>query len=428
MDEIQVRCDECSRWAYLDETDFKTQQEADLSTQFVRSLCTQRVALRAEIDDALTDAAGLREQTQRLQEDLTQQKARSDQSQTERDQQRQAEREDTHAEIAALRDLVHSLQEQLARLKAKCEQGQAVGDQQCLDGPLHSQAVGQDQDSSRRDTQDSGNEVKQDAANCSVKSNANMKKPRKKQNYHTPAKEILVCGDGNAARIAKALRQQMKGELSVETRFRRGATIATAQHLLQRYCDEAGKSEILVILHAGVSDANKSAEPAEVAQMERERIIPYAVELVICSVPETTSRGKEAQARCREKAGWLKTVSTISPRPAKKGHEKGSKVQSEAKHARQGMAPRATDGLFDSQHYISGNDIELDWRRENHHTGRHPSSRAAPTPATAGTQHWGYRYGPLRQMLNLYPGIDLFRMVGDWVHHHMSIQRPLQQQ
>ncbi|KAH7978435.1 hypothetical protein HPB49_005503 [Dermacentor silvarum] len=36
--------------------------------------------------------------------------------------------------------------------------------------------------------------------------------------------------------------------------------------------------------------------------------------------------------------------------------------------------------------------------------------------------------GPLRQMLNLYPGTDLFRMIGDWVHHHMSIQRPLQQQ
>ncbi|KAH7975017.1 hypothetical protein HPB49_022834 [Dermacentor silvarum] len=49
------------------------------------------------------------------------------------------------------------------------------------------------------------------------------------------------------------------------------------------------------------------------------------------------------------------------------------------------MAPRATDGLTDSQHYISGNDVEPDRRLENSHTGdagRHPSTRAAPTSVT----------------------------------------------
>lgn len=72
--------------------------------------------------------------------------------------------------------------------------------------------------------------------------------------------------------------------------------IVKAQHLLQCYWDEAGKRERLAILHVGMSDVSKSAQSEEVAQFVREWIISYAPELVICSILEVTSQGKEAQA------------------------------------------------------------------------------------------------------------------------------------
>ncbi|KAH7937084.1 hypothetical protein HPB49_007841 [Dermacentor silvarum] len=291
----------------------------------------------------------------------------------------------------------------------------------------------------------------------------------------------------------------MKGELSVKTRFRRGATIATAQRLLQRYCDEAGKSERLVILHAGVSDANKSAEPTEVAQMVRERIIPYAAELVICSVPENTLWGKEAQARAMLLNTELKRLGTSE---SAKFLDLSEAVQGEGRLAQDGIhylaktSRKVATEVTELIHPFLGatkrgqrcsrrrSMQDMTWRQERpmvsttastasvepraNQTGDWrtptqgmPAGIPAPEqpppprqvrelipqfppapkyagiqansgyPTAAGSQHWGYRYGPpmgplqcatpppgpLRQMLNLYPGTDLFRMWTRRVHH-----------
>ncbi|KAH9362092.1 hypothetical protein HPB48_002070 [Haemaphysalis longicornis] len=438
----------------------------------------------------------------------------SDQSRTERDQQWQAEREEARTETTALRDLVHSLQEQLALLKARREQGPAEGGQQCLVAPSLSRAADQNlnqgpgQSSPRPETQDSSSEAKREVTHRNLKPTAGVKKHRKRRNDQTAAKEILVCGDGNAARIAKALRHQLKGELSVKTRFRRGATIATAQRLLQRYCDEAGKSERLVILHAGVSDVTKSAQPDEVAKIVRDQIIPYAQELVICSVPEVTSRGKETHARAMmlntelKKIGMSETtfldlseavrgegrlardgihylaktsrdvatevVEHIRPflGDVKRGRRSNRRQGKQDETGGQGRPMPTTTtntttvetGLNQSgdwgtptQGPPAGIPLPERFLRRRHAqesvsqlppAPMHAGIQAIPGyPPVAGAQYWGYRHGlpvgPVQcatpspasmvQPLNHYPGTDLFHVVGDWVRHHMSLQRPLQQ-
>ncbi|KAH6920321.1 hypothetical protein HPB50_028691 [Hyalomma asiaticum] len=66
--ELQIQCDKCSRWAFLEETDFQSLQEAD-SGEFVY-LCVTRSAFQEELEVVRAETVALRELVQHLQRQL----------------------------------------------------------------------------------------------------------------------------------------------------------------------------------------------------------------------------------------------------------------------------------------------------------------------------------------------------------------------
>lgn len=69
-DTPQVKCDNCNRWVYLDETGYKTLREARAADGFMCTLCVSDATSAAKLDALETETMKLRELITRLQEQI----------------------------------------------------------------------------------------------------------------------------------------------------------------------------------------------------------------------------------------------------------------------------------------------------------------------------------------------------------------------
>lgn len=83
----------------------------------------------------------------------------------------------------------------------------------------------------------------------------------------------------------------------MDLRFQRKLAADKLQHLLRRQKDGEIHDAGLVVLHEGMHDVLRGAQPGDIAQTIRETVAPYAKRLMICSIPEVETRGKAMRAR-----------------------------------------------------------------------------------------------------------------------------------
>lgn len=70
VDAPQVKCDKCNRWAYLDETGYKTFREARAASDFVCTLCVSDTASTSKLEPMEAETITLRGLITHLQDQL----------------------------------------------------------------------------------------------------------------------------------------------------------------------------------------------------------------------------------------------------------------------------------------------------------------------------------------------------------------------
>ncbi|KAL3217671.1 hypothetical protein MRX96_006086 [Rhipicephalus microplus] len=127
--------------------------------------------------------------------------------------------------------------------------------------------------------------------------------------------QILLVGDGNVPRIARALQRQLGAKQNLQTCWTQHATVKRAQELLHQCIGEpqgeAGRCRRLVVLLVGATDAIRGTRPEDVVQVIRDSVALYAERLVICSVSEVTTRWKVTMARAITLNSQLRKMCSI---------------------------------------------------------------------------------------------------------------------
>ncbi|KAL3178507.1 hypothetical protein MRX96_038403 [Rhipicephalus microplus] len=138
------------------------------------------------------------------------------------------------------------------------------------------------------------------------------KSAKASRNTHS---QILLVGDGNVPRVARALQRQLGPKQNLQTCWTQHATVKCAQELLHQCIGEpqgeAGRCRRLVVLLVGATDAIRGTRPEDVVQVIRDSVALYAERLVICSVPEVTTRGKVTLARAITLNAQLRKMCSI---------------------------------------------------------------------------------------------------------------------
>ncbi|KAH6920025.1 hypothetical protein HPB50_013819 [Hyalomma asiaticum] len=331
--ELQIQCDKCSRWAFLEETDFQSLQEAD-SGEFVY-LCVTRSAFQEELEVVRAETVALRELVQHLQRQLRDLTTQFERGHSGFDSDQPNAHTDPLSESALTavgdktkgtgRELTQKTSQVVQKIDGapateqmdkviekalpngssnKAPEGTQSNPQASAlptkggDGPSVQDAtprIGKEADPIEALTTESGAKLapKIHATDCIVE-RQDKQKYRKLEGYHT---EIIVCGDGNAPRIAKALQSKVTGEVNVKTLYKKGATLMTAIRLLRQHGEQMGQERRLVLFHAGVSDAIRNVQTEAALTGIHEEIARHRPGFFMCSVPEISIKGKEVQAR-----------------------------------------------------------------------------------------------------------------------------------
>ncbi|KAG0422491.1 hypothetical protein HPB47_001687 [Ixodes persulcatus] len=106
-------------------------------------------------------------------------------------------------------------------------------------------------------------------------------------------KEEIIAGDGNVARIARALIEEIRAPQSCHDRT---ATTQVVHELLETYKEQARNVPRLYILHVGVNDILRGEQPDAIVERLRMKWTNRKASLAICSVPESDRRGKRIHA------------------------------------------------------------------------------------------------------------------------------------
>ncbi|KAH8028542.1 hypothetical protein HPB51_017668 [Rhipicephalus microplus] len=137
-------------------------------------------------------------------------------------------------------------------------------------------------------------------AEANGRPHTNTQKTERQEKRKAPpgsAPEVLVIGDGNAPRIAGALRRIWDNTGIVKQRSERKATADRLQHLLRRHSEGESHGAGLVVLHAAIQDVLNGSQPGDIVQAIRESVVPFTQKLVICSAAEVATRGKAMRAK-----------------------------------------------------------------------------------------------------------------------------------
>lgn len=309
-EEPLVQCDKCSRWLYLDEAGFTGIQQAEEASPFICKLCTTVEDLHTRLHAAESEVAILRGLVEKLQVQLSDMCHRSLPSdQTDRDTQCSPNRPLPHSNAQQHEHTTHGAEterelsgvhEGAERVHNKCEE------QDRMPSGIHNAIPDAKEPAiitpvettqGNRKKQGPGDEKHSSQAKSNDLHTPHNKQSRPNKPPHNNAREVLVCGDTNAWQVANALKHLIRGKARVRVRVAKAATIAATQRLLQRYYDRAENCNRLVVIQAGLKDAINGTQTEAAIQVLRDLVIPSTRELIVCSVPEIVSAGKEIHAR-----------------------------------------------------------------------------------------------------------------------------------
>ncbi|KAH9381488.1 hypothetical protein HPB48_005537 [Haemaphysalis longicornis] len=105
------------------------------------------------------------------------------------------------------------------------------------------------------------------------------------------SREVIVAGDGNVGRFAKALVQRLGDDGSVEYLYRRGTTVDQIHQFIGAYEKQARKVPRTFVLHLGLEEVLKGEAGRLGAKLE-EAWADKGSNLIVCSIPEITGRGR----------------------------------------------------------------------------------------------------------------------------------------
>ncbi|CAN7994574.1 unnamed protein product [Ixodes pacificus] len=306
-----VKCEGCDRWVDLEATPFEALEEAEAS-RYRCALCIKIEVLQEILENALMKA---KEEWREREEYL---KTLFEEEKTLRTAE-QAKREKLEKQIAELTNTLeamqgetrkerrppspHMMQEGERRIQetdreedtAPEAKGESVvpttaGQERAQDNRI---SPGRQEDNTTspgcQDTEPRWTRVPTQPTGQKRAGSTPMRPPKGVK------REIIVAGDGNVGRFASALVQEVGVKDSVEFLYQRGATVDQTHEAIREYEGQARKIPRKYVLHLGLNEVLQGTVEDLTAKLE-ETWKGRGAELVICSIPEVSSRGKEMQA------------------------------------------------------------------------------------------------------------------------------------
>ncbi|KAH7969863.1 hypothetical protein HPB52_022384 [Rhipicephalus sanguineus] len=108
-------------------------------------------------------------------------------------------------------------------------------------------------------------------------------------------REVIIVGDGNVGRIVPNVQTNVYPPKAVGFLFGKKATSEKAMHYVDTYERKARNVLRQYIVHVGLTDALRQ-DPCRIAQTLKTSWHNRMAKLVVCSIPEITSRGDETRA------------------------------------------------------------------------------------------------------------------------------------
>lgn len=317
-----MQCDRCRRWVYLDETDFACTDAADVAPftcnlcNVVESLETRLRASEQEVETLGRAVRAMKDQLEAyhakpdpsgnpiakptLQEHQDAMPSSSPAAEETTPEVRQPEAEEGNGQS------LQKPQERSSAPKTNIHSSENARLSECIaDRALDAANGGKEQASEACSPEKTGKkghktEAESSGAEANGRPHTNTQKTKKQERKKTvpgSAPEVLIIGDGNAPRIAGALRRIWDNTVLVKQRSERKATAARLQHLLRQHSEDESHGAGLVVIHAGIQDVLKGSQPGDIVQDIRESVAPLTQRLVICSAPEVATRGKAMRAK-----------------------------------------------------------------------------------------------------------------------------------
>lgn len=318
-----VQCDRCRRWVYLDETDFACTDAADVAP-FTCNLCNVVESLETRLRASEQEVETLGRAVRAMKDQLEAYHAKPDPSGNPIAKPTLQEHQD--AMLSCSSQAAEETTREVRQPEAEEGNGQSLQKPQerssapkttihssenarlgeCIaDRALDAANGGKEQASEACSPEKTGKkghktEAESSGAEANGRPHTNTQKTKKQERKKTvpgSAPEVLIIGDGNAPRIAGALRRIWDNTVLVKQRSERKATAARLQHLLRQHSEDESHGAGLVVIHAGIQDVLKGSQPGDIVQVIRESVAPLTQRLVICSAPEVATRGKAMRAK-----------------------------------------------------------------------------------------------------------------------------------
>lgn len=353
-DAPQVQCDQCRRWAYLDETDFRTLRDARASGSFVCNICSSNAALVRKVEAAEKEATELRRVVMQLQEQvrqLTAQPRISVDNSSEAEATISEEEDPRHEAPDILQSPDHTSRS--GRADRGVRHGEVTPEEapDTLDisaGPspapvveqpdgdgaetpvveqtvplvlpaqgdpdtrcLHCSQIGGRESLSHNDAG-----AKIDASSVSPLSLASKQQlqegtPSSQQHRALrshpgpgdkcifPAqsvdREVIIVGDGNVGAIATSVQRAIELPKAVGCMYRKGnSSVATAMESIVRYDRKARPIQRRYVVHVGLTEVMKG-QPEQVTRA-LDGGTDRSTRLLVCSIPDVTNQGEEVRA------------------------------------------------------------------------------------------------------------------------------------
>lgn len=349
-DAPQVQCDQCSRWAYLDETDFKTPREARASGVFVCSICSSSAVLAGKLEVVATEATELRGVVRQLQEQVSQLMAQLHSNVHSEGEAPSSKGGDPRHEPGTLpspdSSSVSSHADPGAQ-RGKAEETEAPGildvagvhstalKETKLDGAQPDIVILEQPDLAAHEDLDlpglrgptiggrvTLSQTDADAVKHTGPGTPPAPKKQRQEELHSsqqsrtqrphtgpgdkcvyPAqtvdREVIVVGDGNVGAIATSLQKAIDLPKAVGFIYRKGnSSVDLAVGSIGKYEQKARPIQRRYVVHSGLTEVLKG-QPEHVVQKLVEGCRGRSVRLLVCSIPDINNQGEEVRAAVR---------------------------------------------------------------------------------------------------------------------------------
>ncbi|KAH9375811.1 hypothetical protein HPB48_012954 [Haemaphysalis longicornis] len=340
-DAPQVQCDQCRRWAYLDETGFRTLRDARTSGSFVCNICSSSAALARKVEAAEKEATELRSVVMQLQEQvlqLTAQPRLSVDNSSEADATISKEGDPRHETPDILQSPDHTSRSGRAQGEVTPTEASSTLDISARPSPapaadkpdgvetgvktpvveqpvplvlpaqddsatrcLHCSQIGGRESPSHNDAgakivassvsplSPASKQQPQGGTPSSQQHRASRSHPGPGDKCVFPAqsvdREVIIVGDGNVGAIATSVQRAIELPKAVGCMYRKGnSSVATAMESIARYDRKARPIQRRYVVHVGLTEVMKG-QPEQVTR-ELDGGIARSTRLFVCSIPD----------------------------------------------------------------------------------------------------------------------------------------------